>query len=109
MRFSKALGSFVAMAAACVAFSTAASADAPEYTVAGGAGSVEVKGAAGWHINKDGPWKVTVGTTILDKAKWTLGETSAKITGVPAGDATVKLYVCSGDKCKNAEVVVHVN
>ena len=28
------------------------------------------------------------------------------MNGVPAGDAKVKVYVCNGDQCKNAEVTV---
>lgn len=110
MRVSKVLGSLVATAAALVALSAATDARAEEEFVAtGGKGSVEVKGKGHWHINKDAPWKVTVGGTSLAKDKWTLSDASAKISGVPAGDATVKVYVCDGDKCKNAEVKVKVD
>ena len=109
MRVSKALSSFVAMAAACVALSTATDARADaEFTATAGKGTIEVKGNGAWHINKDAPWKATVGTTTLDKDKWALSEASAKVTGVPAGDAKVKVYVCNGDQCKNAEVTVTV-
>src|SRR5256885_2712407 len=53
---SKALGSFVAMAAALVALSTATDARADEeFTATGGKGSIEVKGNGHWHINKDAP------------------------------------------------------
>ena len=109
MRVSKALGSLVAMAAACVALSTAfdARADA-EFTATAGKGSIEVKGNGHWHINKEAPWKATVGSTTLAKDKWTLSEGSATVTGVPSGDAKVKVYVCNGDQCKNAEVTVKV-
>lgn len=109
MRMSKALGTFIAMAAACVALSTATDARADaEFNASGGSGSVEVTGTGGWHINKEAPWKVTVGGTTLGKDKWTLSEGSAKISGVPAGEAKVKVYVCNGDQCKNAEVTVTV-
>lgn len=109
MRVSKTLGSLVAMAAALVALSTATDARADaEFTATGGKGSVEVKGNGHWHINKDAPWKVTVGSTSLAKDKWTLSDGSAKVSGVPAGDATVKVYVCNGDQCKNAVVKVKV-
>jgi hypothetical protein len=70
--------------------------------------SIEVKGNGHWHINKDAPWKATVGTTTLAKDKWTLTDGAAKVSGVPAGDAKVKVYVCNGDQCKNAEVTVKV-
>ena len=109
MRVSKALGSMVAMAAALVALSTATDARADaEFTATGGKGSIEVKGNGHWHINKEAPWKATVGTTTLAKDKWALSDGSAKVTGVPAGDAKVKVYVCNGDQCKNAEVTVKV-
>src|SRR3954451_20438989 len=109
MRVSKALGSMVAMAAALVALSTATDARADaEFTATGGKGSIEVKGNGHWHINKDAPWKATVGSTTLAKDKWALSDGSAKVSGVPAGDAKVKVYVCNGDQCKNAEVTVHV-
>jgi hypothetical protein len=110
MRISKTLGSVFAVAVACAALvsATDARADA-EFTATAGKGSIEVKGAGGWHINKEAPWKATVGTTTLGKDKWTLSEGSAKIAGVPAGDAKVKVYVCNGDQCKNTEVTVTVH
>lgn len=109
MRMSKALGSFVAMAAACVALSAATDAFADaEFTATGGKGSVEVKPTGPWHINTAAPWKATSGGTTLAKDKFTLSETSAKVSGLPAGDATVKVYVCNGDQCKNAEVKVKI-
>ena len=109
MRVSKTLGSLVAMAAALVALSTATEARADaEFTATGGKGSIEVKGNGHWHINKEAPWKATVGGTTLAKDKWALSEGSAKVPGVPAGDAKVKVYVCNGDQCKNAEVTVKV-
>jgi hypothetical protein len=110
MRVSKALGSLVATAAALVALSMASDARADaEFTASGGAGKITVTGNGHWHINKDAPWKATVGGTTLDKSKWTLSDASATVSGVPAGDAKVKVYVCNGDQCKNAEVTVHVN
>lgn len=109
MRVSKALGSFVAAAAALVALSTAGDARADaEFTATGGKGTIEVKGNGHWHINKDAPWKATVGGTTFAKDKWQLSDASAKVSGVPAGEATVKVYVCNGDQCKNAEVKVKV-
>ncbi len=109
MRMSKALGSFVAMAAACVALSAATDARADaEFTATAGKGSIEVKPNGAWHINKEAPWKATSGSTTLAKDKWTLSDTAAKVSGLPAGDATVKVYVCNGDQCKNAEVKVKV-
>jgi hypothetical protein len=109
MRLSKALGSLVATAAALVALTAATDARADaEFTATGGAGTIEVKGNGHWHINKAAPWKATVGGTTLAKDKWTLSDDSAKVSGVPKGDAVVKVYVCNGDQCKNAEVHVAV-
>lgn len=109
MRISKALGSVVAMAAACVALSVAADAYADgEFTATGGKGTIEVTGTGPWHINKDAPWKATAGSTTIAKDKWTLSDHSAKVSGVPAGDVKVKVYVCNGDQCKNSEVTVTV-
>jgi hypothetical protein len=109
MRMSKALGSFIAMAAACVALTTATDARADaEFTATAGKGSIEVKGNGEWHINAEAPWKATVGGTTLAKDKWTLSKTTATVSGVPAGDAKVKVYVCKGDQCKNTEVTVKV-
>jgi len=103
------MGTVVAAAVALVGLATASKAFAEsEFTATGGAGTVEVKAAHGWHINKEAPWKVTVGTTSIGKDKWALSADSAKVTGVPAGEAKVKVYVCSGDACKNAEVTVKV-
>src|SRR3954454_21615073 len=105
MRVSKTLGSLVEMAAALFALSSATDARADaEFTATGGKGSVEVKGNGHWHINKEAPWKVTVGSTTIAKDKWSLSDGAATVSGVPAGEAKVKVYVCNGDQCKNAEV-----
>ena len=110
MRLSKALGSFVAAAAALIALTAATDARADaEFTAAGGAGSVSVAPSGHWHINKDAPWKVTVGGTTINKDKWSLADGKATVSGVPKGEAKVKVYVCSGDQCVNREVTVTVN
>jgi hypothetical protein len=109
MRMSKALGSLVAMAAAVVALSTATDARADgEFAATGGTGSITVASNGPWHINKDGPWAATVGGTTLDKTKWKLDEKSATISGVPAGAASVKVYVCNGATCLNKTINVTV-
>ena len=78
MRVSKASGwcaSLVAMAAALVALSTATDARADaEFTATGGVGKITVTGNGPWHINKDGPWKATVGSTTLDSARAAMAE-----------------------------------
>ena len=97
------------MAGALVVLATASDARADaEFTATGGKGSIEVKGNGHWHINKEAPWKATNGATTLAKDKWALSDDSATVTGVPAGDVKVKVYVCNGDQCKNTEVTVKV-
>lgn len=109
MRMAKVLGSMVAMGAALVALTAASDARADaEFDLKAGSGSVEVTTKGGWHVNKNAPWKLIAGDKTFAKGKWTLGETNAKITGVPAGSAQVKIYVCSGDKCKNMVKTVTV-
>jgi hypothetical protein len=105
-----ALGSLVTAALAMVALTAATDARADgEFTASGGNGTIEVKGTGHWHINTQGPWKATVNGQTFAKDKWQLTEASAKVSGVPAGEATVKVYVCSGETCKAAEVKVKVN
>ena len=63
---------------------------------------------AGWHINKDFPWKLVVGDTKLDKSKFTFEETTAKLTGAPKGAGKLKGAVCSKDQCHPFEKDVTV-
>ena len=72
-----------------------------DVSVAGGKLTVTAKG--GWHINKDYPWKLTVGEAKLDKSKFTLAEKTASIAA-PKGAAHLKGAVCHGaDACKPFE------
>jgi len=104
-----AFSSLWAVAAALAIMGSASQARAEEeFDVSTSQGAIEVKTKTGWHVNKDGPWKVVAGGTTFDKTKFALGENSAKISGVPSGSAVVKIYVCSGDKCKSAEKTVSV-
>ena len=70
-----------------------------EFDVAVANGVITVTAKAGWHINKDFPWKATIGDTKLDKSKFTLAETTATLTDAPKGSATLKGAVCSADQC----------
>jgi len=71
-----------------------------EFDVSVANGQVMVTAHAGWHINKEYPWKLTVGETKLEKAKFTLAETTASVSGAPKGSATLKGAVCSADQCR---------
>jgi hypothetical protein len=65
--------------------------------------SVTVSVKAGWHVNKDYPWKLTAGDKKLDKTHFSLTETTATISDAPSGPAKLKGAVCSGDQCKTFE------
>jgi hypothetical protein len=69
-----------------------------EFDVAIGNGQVTVTTRSGWHINKDYPWKLVVGETKLEKAKFALAETTASVDA-PKGAAVLKGAVCSADQC----------
>jgi hypothetical protein len=53
-----------------------------------------------WHVNKDYPWKVVAGSgETFDKSHFVFTETSAKLSGVPHGNAQLKGAVCDGPHC----------
>lgn len=64
-----------------------------------GKGEITVVTKGHWHVNKDYSWRVTAGDKVLDKAKFSLTDTSAKVTGVPQGTVKIKGAVCNGDQC----------
>ncbi len=70
-----------------------------EFDVNVSKGEVTVTAHSGWHINKEYPWKLVVGDTKLDKAKFSLAETKATVAGAPRGSGTLKGAVCSADQC----------
>lgn len=70
-----------------------------EYTIVAGKGQITVKAASGYHVNKDYPWKATAGDKTFDKSKFSLEETSASISGLPAGKVTIKGGVCNAGGC----------
>jgi hypothetical protein len=82
-----------------VTFAGAAYAD-DAYAVNVTKGHISVDAKGPWHINKDYPWKLTVGSNKVDKSKFNLGDKSASLDGAPAGAGTLKGAVCNGDQCK---------
>jgi hypothetical protein len=70
-----------------------------EFDVSVAKGEVTVTVHSGWHINKEYPWKLVVGDTKLDKAKFSLAETTATVAGAPHGTGMLKGAVCSPDQC----------
>jgi hypothetical protein len=94
---------FFAISAASAAAATALTLTAPasadnEFEVSVANGSVTVTAHAGWHINKEFPWKLTMGETKLDKSKFSLEETTAKVDA-PKGTGQLKGAVCSKEQC----------
>jgi hypothetical protein len=101
---SKIAGLTLGLVVAAAAVFTARDARAEEefdVNVAGGKVVVTAKGA--WHINKEYPWKLTIGDKKLAKDQFKLDEHTATLAGAPHGSATLKGAVCSGDKCKTFE------
>jgi hypothetical protein len=70
--------------------------------------TVNVNVKAGWHVNKDYPWKLVSGDLKLDKTHFSFTETTASIIDAPPGKAKVKGAVCSGDQCRTFEEEVVV-
>ena len=98
----------LALAGALVglAMSTPAQAD-NEFDVNVVKGSIVVTAHAGWHINKEFPWKLTIGDTKIDKSKFSLEETTAKVDA-PKGSGKLKGAVCSKDQCHTFEKDVSI-
>jgi hypothetical protein len=66
-------------------------------------GEVVVTAHGEWHINKEFPWKLVVGDVRLDRTKFELGETTARIHDAPAGKAKLRGAICSKDVCHTLE------
>jgi hypothetical protein len=100
------IAAIVATAAPVITLSSLAHAD-NEFEVSVAKGSVTVTTHPGWHINKDYPWKLTIGDTKLDKSKFSLEETSAKVDA-PKGAGKLKGAVCSKEQCYTFEKEVSI-
>jgi hypothetical protein len=106
MRSTMFLATLAVLAAATV--ESPARAD-NEFEVSVAKGLITVTAASGWHINKDFPWKLTIGDTKVDKAKFALEEHTAKLTDPPKGHGKLKGAVCSKDQCHTFEKEVTVD
>jgi hypothetical protein len=107
-RLSLRLAGVGALAALAVALSTGPAHANDEFEVSVTKGQVVVTARGDWHINREFPWKLTVGETKLDKTKFTLTEKDATVTGAPSGAGKVKGAVCSQDACHVIEREVTV-
>jgi hypothetical protein len=70
-----------------------------QFDLSAGKGEIVLSTKGHWHVNKEYPWKVITGDKTFDKSKFTLTETSAKLTGLPQGTAKLKGAVCDGPQC----------
>jgi hypothetical protein len=66
-------------------------------------GEVTVTARGEWHINKEFPWKLVVGDVKLDRSKFELGETTARVHDAPSGKAMLRGAICSKDVCRTLE------
>jgi hypothetical protein len=71
-------------------------------------GEVTVTARGEWHINKEFPWKLVVGDVKLDRSRFELGETTARVHDAPAGKAKLRGAICSKDVCRTLEREIDV-
>ncbi len=107
MHWASSLG-ITAIVATATTFAHSALAEA-EFDVSVSKAQVVVTARAGWHINKDYPWKLVIGDAKLDKTKFKLAETTATLADAPKGTGKLKGAVCSADACHTFEKDVTVD
>ena len=78
-----------------------------EFTVSVSAGRVVVTTKGKWHINKDYPWRLTIGGAKIEKDKFALSDGSASVDA-PKGEGKLKGGVCNGDQCLRLEKAVTI-
>jgi len=100
------VAAILAITACTVTLSSLARAD-NEFDVSVASGIVTVTTHPGWHINKEYPWRLTIGDAKLDKSKFRLEETSAKVDA-PKGAGKLKGAVCSKEQCYTFEKEVSI-
>ena len=70
-----------------------------QFDVVTGKGEITLVTKGHWHVNKEYPWRVIAGEKTVDKSKFALGDTSAKVSGLPLGAVKLKGAVCDGPQC----------
>ncbi len=90
-----------------VAFSPTARAE-EEFDVHVSQGQLSLSTKGEWHINKEFPWKLTIGDQKLDKTKFTLTEKDATVSHAPSGTGRLRGAVCSHDACHTLEKEVTI-
>ena len=102
-RLSPPLVGLAALAVLAASVSTHAARADEEFDLAVSKGQVVVTAKGDWHINREFPWKLTIGDTKLDKTRFLLTEKDATVTGAPSGVGKLKGAVCSHDSCHTLE------
>jgi hypothetical protein len=98
--------SFLALAASTLFATTialSAAADDPGYDASAAAGTITVVAHAGFHINKEYPWKVAVGDKKVAKDGFKFDGPKASVAGLPKGHAVLKGAVCKGPEGNSSE------
>jgi len=78
-------------------------ADDAGFDASGAAGTISVVAHAGFHINKEYPWKVTVGDKKVGKEGFHFDGAKAVASGLPKGHAVLKGAVCKGPEGNSSE------
>jgi hypothetical protein len=108
MRSQKWFAALAVLGFAAVSTFTSSARAEEEFDVAVSGATVVITAKGGWHVNKDYPWKLTIGDVKVDKSKFTFTESTATLANAPKGAAKIRGALCSGNKCKNFEKSVKV-
>ena len=103
MRISSSLYSLSLSALFGVSVALTASADDVGFDASSSAGTITVTARAGYHINKEYPWKVSVGDKKVAKDGFKFDGPKATVGGLPKGHAVLKGAVCKGPEGNSSE------
>lgn len=96
--FAASIGALLA-----VSVSLVAAADDAGYDASAAGGTITVVAHAGFHINKEYPWKVSVGDKKVGKEGFKFEGAKATASGLPKGHAVLKGAVCKGPEGNSSE------
>ncbi len=86
-----------------VSLASLAAAEDVGFDAAGAPGTITITARAGFHINKEFPWKVTVGDKKVAKDGFKFDGAKASVSGLPKGHAVLKGAVCKGPEGNSSE------
>jgi hypothetical protein len=87
----------------CASLSSVAAGEDAGFDASAAAGSITVVAHAGFHINKEYPWKVTVADKKIGKDGFKFEGPKAVVSGLPKGHAVLKGAVCKGPEGNSSE------